>query len=121
MNGAVTDHLEGWIKPQDIVVILIGIVREDAEHTHAGHFQKRVIHVILIATINQCVRERLRKSQFFIQFPNRQQPRVSCQLCRRRLYHDRLGCEKIERDLKIKLSFHQRPPRDVIGTFPTTP
>jgi len=63
-----------------------------------------------VAAVNQCLGEPAAEARLLVELPKRQQPRVTRNLGRRRLYHDRLGCEKIEAQLKRTLRIHFGPP-----------
>ena len=90
--------------------VLVGVVGQHAVNPHPRHFEKRVIDVAAVASINECFGKLPGQADLLVELAVRQQPRIAGNLSIRWLYHDRLGCEKIEGQLKSTLLIRLVPP-----------
>ena len=81
---------------EPVVIVLVGVVGQNAEDPHANHLQERVILEWLMPRVVECPRKRLGQTDLFVELANRQQTGVTGQLSRRRFDHNRLGAQKIE-------------------------
>ena len=96
VDRAVADQLEDRIAPQHVVVVLVGVVGEDAVDPHPGHLQEGMIDVADVPPIGQGFGKLPRQPQPLVQLAERQQPGIAGNLGRRGLYHNRPRAEKIE-------------------------
>ena len=96
VGRAVGEHLEDRVVPQDIVVVLIGVIGENAVQPHPRHFGEGMVHVRGMAGIVQGRDELCGESDSLVELPNRQQSGIAGQLGVRRLDNDRLTRKKIE-------------------------
>ena len=92
------------------MVVLVGVVGQDAVHPHASHLQKGVIDAADLPPICQSLGKLSRQADPLVELAEWQQPGVAGNLVRRGHYHNRLGCEKIKRQLKNGLRNHRVPP-----------
>ncbi len=109
LDGAVAKQLENRIASQHVVVVLVGVVGEDAVHPHSGHLQKGMIDVADVPPIRQALGKLPCQPDPFVKLSERQQPGIAGDLFRRGHYHNRLGCGKIKRQLKSSLRNHCVP------------
>ena len=97
------EEFEERIVAEHVVVVLVGIVGQDAVDPHADHLQKRMGADVRVAGIIEGGRELGGQAELLVQLPDRQQPGVAGQLCLLRFNDDRLMIEEIERHLPIRL------------------
>ncbi len=55
VDRAVAEQLEDRIAPQQVVVVLVGVVGQDAVHPHADHFQERVTDVADVPPVGEAL------------------------------------------------------------------
>ena len=109
-DGAVAKQLENRIAAQHVVVVLVGVVGEDAVHPHSGHLQEGMIDVADMSPVRQGFGKLPCQTDPLVELAERQQPGIAGNLFRRGHYHNRFGCGKIKRQLKSGLRNHLVPP-----------
>ena len=92
------------------MVVLVGVVGEDAVHPHAGHLQKGMIDAAPAPPVGRALGKLSGEPDPLVELAERQQPGIAGNLNRRGHYHNRLRCEKIKSQLKRSLRNHLVPP-----------
>ena len=92
------------------MVVLVGVVGEDAVHPHPRHLQKGVIDVAGMSAVGEGFGELPCQAELLVELAEGEQSGVAGNLVGRGHYHNRLGCEKIKRQLKSSLRNHCVPP-----------
>ena len=82
LGVAAGDDLEDRIITQHVVVVLVGVVGQDAIDPHADHFGKGVLGGILPARVVQGRGELCGQADPLVELADRQQARVTGQLGR---------------------------------------
>ena len=100
------EEFEERIVAEHVVVVLVGVVGQDAVDPHADHFQKGMRARLGVAGVVEGGGKLSGQAELLVQLPDRQQPRVAGQLSLLRLDDNGLTIEEIERHLPIRLYNH---------------
>ena len=93
---APSEDFEDRIVTQHVVVILVGIVGQDAVDPHAGHFRKAVGGLLRATWIVQGGRKLGRQADLLVKLTDGQEPRITGQLGLLRGDDNRLLREKVQ-------------------------
>ena len=119
-DGTVAEQLEDRIASQHVVIVLVGVVGEDAVDSHTNHFQIGMLDIARIPPIDECFGELFCESEHFVELSEWKQSGVAGNLFFRWHYHNLLGCAKIKFKLKSSLRNHCVPPCLRVSVFSTT-
>ena len=103
IGSAASNQFEDGVGAQNSVVVLIDVVRENAEDTRPSHFQEAVLRQSGVAAILKHLSEMLRELQALVKFAQREKPGIAGEQCRRGLDDDGQAVEKRERFLPSRL------------------